>query len=131
MLLKPALGVFVVFSVVVLVMTASACISPNSFQYDASTYGTTTGSGVGGTITARDIFQTQCYACHSPGGSFPDLTVNDQVLVGQGLVTPGDPSSSYLILKVEGLSGSIMPKAPYSPLSNAQIQVLKDWVNTL
>ena len=116
---------FPIVQFVVLAVSLSSCVSPNTFQKDALIYGAESGG------LYRKILRTNCYKCHSPDQTSPDLTVDDSTLVMNGLVFAGDPDHSPLILKVQGLSGTIMPKAPYPPLSNDEIAILKTWISGL
>ncbi|MBN2365399.1 MAG: hypothetical protein EH225_05455 [Calditrichaeota bacterium] len=46
-------------------------------------------------------------------------------------VDPGEPDSSYLVLKVEGASGIIGQRMPIggNPLSAEQINLIREWIN--
>ena len=100
----------------------SACVTPNTYQNDASIYGAVAGGQY------RSILQKKCYPCHSSGQTFPDLSVDDATLVLNGIVFAKDPNHSPLILRVLGLSGTLMPKPPYTPLSDQEIAILKAWI---
>jgi hypothetical protein len=100
----------------------------------------------------RDIFlgtdstgRLRCAQCHNPTGSGfrstgLDLTSDAaySLLVGvasrqrPGImrVTPGDPDNSYLIHKIEGLSGISGVRMPQQPpyLSDGQIAIIKRWI---
>jgi hypothetical protein len=89
----------------------------------------------------QPIFTGRCVSCHSGGGaprglrldsqnSFANLVnVNSDEVPSLKRVKPSDPDNSYLVHKVEGTAsvGSRMP-LNQSPLSSAQISLIRDWI---
>lgn len=70
-------------------------------------------------------------------GKTSGLTINVQAVEAPMLrIKPGDPNHSYLIAKVEGRqhdvggSGEQMPLG-FTPLSSAEIKLLRDWITSL
>lgn len=91
----------------------------------------------------REIFTPRCAGCHTGAGRFlpaaQNLTDGNSYasLVGvpsierpdEIRVVPGDPASSYLIKKLEGvgISGARMPFNG-TPLTDGQILVIRRWI---
>lgn len=94
----------------------------------------------------KEILDEWCTSCHSGGGnpatdpSEVDLDVPltslvgiSSVATGKPLVVPGDPSASYLLLKMtggEGMDGDLMPLGD-DPLPPEQLQLVADWISSL
>jgi mono/diheme cytochrome c family protein len=85
------------------------------------------------------ILDASCVSCHPGTGTFPDLETdlcNDLVNVESlsydpdFLVVPGSAEDSVLWHKIEGTTGfgGTMPVGG-DPLSQAQRDVVKDWIN--
>lgn len=102
-----------------------------------------TGSAVGFSSQVQPILTESCTGSGCHGGRMPaeglDLTAVNayDALVGVAAtqcserqrVAPGKPGSSYLINKLLGMdlcSGTRMPKG--SPLGQAEIQIIMDWI---
>ena len=89
----------------------------------------------------QEIFQSNCYGCHSTGGTFPDLSVDICAsLVGVTsqqtdlfLIAEGDAENSYLFNKLNATAGevggvdSVMPLS--GPLGEAELTAIKNWIN--
>ncbi len=88
------------------------------------------------------VFSAICVACHS--GSLPPQGLNLSAanapsIIGRAstevpslaLIAPGDPATSYLILKVQGAPGILGVRMPYGGpyLNAAVIQAMSDWVS--
>jgi hypothetical protein len=88
-----------------------------------------------------------CVSCHTNVGHAPSGGLNlthdvayDQIVNGPSkerpasmYVVPGDPDSSYLVHKVEGLPDIIGRRMPFSGppyLTDGQILILKRWITT-
>jgi hypothetical protein len=88
-----------------------------------------------------------CVSCHTNVGHAPSGGLNlahdvayDQIVNVAArerpalmYVTPGDPDSSYLVQKLEGLTGIIGKRMPFSGppyLTDGQILILKRWIAT-
>ena len=104
------------------------------------------------TSIQRDIFNAPdsagrpaCTQCHSPGGlaagtgliliegaAYGNLVNRPSRLrPGETLVIPGDPSTSYLVRKLEGgpnINGVRMPFAGGPYLTGGQIAVIRRWI---
>lgn len=95
------------------------------------------------------IFSQKCALADCHGGPNPrqgmslepgktyQSTINVQAVEAQmARIKPGDPDKSYLIAKVEGKqhevggSGERMPLG-FSPLSSAEIKLIRDWIVAL
>ena len=94
-------------------------------------------------VIQRQIFTPQCsLACHTGTAASAGLSLSAgesySMIVNQpsqqirsiALVSPGDPSRSYLVRKIEGSSsivGALMPKlAP--PLDEEAIAAIRQWI---
>jgi mono/diheme cytochrome c family protein len=77
------------------------------------------------------IFQASCTICHGTLGGWTATSYSSVMTTGNGgpVVIPGDAANSLLVQKLKGTqqNGSIMP--PTGKLSDAQIQVIIDWIN--
>ena len=102
----------------------------------------------------RDIFESAdsagrvaCIGCHSSTGRTPSggLDLNHDVAYEQLVnrasrgkpaairVVPGDPDASYLVQKLEGASGIVGRRMPFSGapfLTDGQILILRRWIAT-
>ena len=156
----------VVLSGSVLLSVALALVSACSSSTDSTlpTTGTKDAGSSGAVADARNpypsfkddvvpIIQMSCAltACHSskesnlgiflgydPVQLYAELKKSSPTAAGVPFVVPGDPSTSYLILKLEGMQqteaakcpnmtcGTVMP--PDAPLPDAKIKVFKDWI---
>lgn len=87
-----------------------------------------------------NIFEVYCTDCHTAAGIAPFLQLESQEascanLVGKTsalsppllLVAPGDPDSSVIVQRIEGI---IQPQMPLDkpPLEAANRQAIKDWI---
>ena len=93
-------------------------------RLDASSFNIGNGSAL--ELNAISILQTHCTACHGGGnasGGVSNIT-NVSSLLQAGLISPGQPAQSPLILAVE--SGA-MPLG--GSLASQDIQTLIDWVS--
>ncbi len=91
-----------------------------------------------------DIFTPVCSVCHtgagaslpgsqnlSAGHSFTSVVnVNSIEVPSMKRIVPGDPDSSYLVLKIQGSPGIVGVQMPASggPLTQAQIDEVRSWV---
>ncbi len=132
----------------------------HSHESDTESHETETGSETDGTDTAapsvdydadiQPIWTASC-SCHISGGdgtmSAPYLTLNDGMsldelvavdstqLAGMARVTAGDPSNSYLWLKLNNIhldaggSGNVMP--PAGMLAQDDLDKIEAWINSL
>jgi hypothetical protein len=120
----------------------------NSNGQPIGSSGGSSGSGSTGPFTAdfesiqENVFTPICSPCHSganaPHGLMLDAAHSYTDLVGVASVEvptfervkPGDPNSSYVILKLEGstlISGGQMPLGE-TPLSQSVIDVIAQWI---
>jgi cysteine-rich repeat protein len=91
----------------------------------------------------ENIFTPICSVCHFPGGVGPMPLHNEAAsydsLVNAGFsftctvprVDPGNPDGSCLVLKIEGsglVSGNRMPPPPLAPLSQEEIDAIRQWI---
>lgn len=88
------------------------------------------------------IFTPICTQCHAgasaplgfsleAGVSFSNLIdVTSVEVPGLMRVNPGQPDSSYIVLKVEGAPGIVGGRMPLGlpPLSSEEIQAIRDWI---
>ncbi len=101
--------------------------------------GDTGAAGDGWCAVQQVIDAYACTACHSSGGSSPDLATDpygalvDQAsayYAGRTLVIPGDPDNSFLLAKIAGTQaadeGTRMP--PSGSVSDAEVQAVRDWI---
>lgn len=91
-----------------------------------------------------DIFTPICSVCHTgtgaslpgsqnltAGHSFANLvSVNSIEVPTMKRIVPGDPDSSYLVLKIQGSPGIVGVQMPASggPLTQAQVDEVRAWV---
>jgi menaquinol-cytochrome c reductase cytochrome b/c subunit len=77
------------------------------------------------------ILQASCTVCHGTMGGWTATSYSSVMTSGDGgpVVIPGDAVNSLLVQKLKGTqqNGSVMP--PTGKLSDAQIQVIIDWIN--
>ena len=81
------------------------------------------------------------FLAYDPVQLYAELKKTSPTAVGAPFVVPGDPSTSYVILKLEGMQatemakcangptmtcGTVMP--PDAPLPETTIKVFKDWI---
>ncbi len=130
-----------------LLLSAAGCAG-NGQGLDKNGQPISDGGGGGGTITADfqsiqdNVFTPICSKCHvgasAPEGLQLDAGHSYNLLVGVASVeqsnlqrvAPGDPDSSYMIHKIEGLpgiSGGRMPLGE-SPLPQATIDAIRQWI---
>lgn len=91
----------------------------------------------------KNVFGRICINCHFPGGPGPmpldseqasfDNLVNAPSVEIPGVfrVVPGDPASSYLVAKIQGLPGIVgdpMPPPPERRLTPQEIQAIIGWI---
>ena len=101
-----------------------------------------TGAEIAPSLTAvqGEVFTPSCAfsTCHAaPGASGLVLeegsswgalvNVESAAQPGSILVIPGDADGSYLIARLRGDSGDLMP--PNSPLEAERLQLVVDWIN--
>jgi mono/diheme cytochrome c family protein len=81
------------------------------------------------TADAQPILQASCVACHGSSGGWDASTYDSTINSGNSgpAVVPGDADTSNFIKRLLG-DGPLMP--PGSALSDDQINLLIDWVNT-
>lgn len=93
---------------------------------------------------ANDVFAKRCAPCHVGGSALGGLDLSDDegllerlsaastALPSMPLVTPGDPSRSYLWHKVSGthldVGGSGTPMPPGGDLSNDDTTLIRQWI---
>ena len=98
----------------------------------------------GYSATVRPVLNATCAAAGCHGGSTPQqgLILSSRnsyaSIVGRPsteevhllLVEPGDPTNSYLLLKVQGASSIVGARMPLGghPLSPDQISAIRDWI---
>jgi Bacterial Ig-like domain len=129
------------------VSTFTACVA--SCGGGGGSYGGGGGGGGGGGTPLQpnfasiqaNVFTPICTACHigatAPQGLRLDSANSYALLVGVASqeqpslqrVTPGDPSNSYLIKKLEGTAG-VGGRMPLGgpPLAQADIDVIRQWI---
>ncbi len=95
--------------------------------------------------TTDSAGRTACVVCHSATGRSPSgglnldhaaayaslVNVPSQRKAGAIRVIPGDPDSSYLVHKVEGLPDIVGRRMPFNGppyLTDGQITILKRWI---
>jgi hypothetical protein len=71
------------------------------------------------------ILQSKCFSCHSYSGY-----TTDQQWIDAGLVTRGSFDTSTLKSVLKNYGG-LMPKDPISALTDAEVEVLRGWINGL
>ncbi|RYZ93616.1 MAG: DUF1588 domain-containing protein [Proteobacteria bacterium] len=86
---------------------------------------------------ARKVLELRCVSCHSPNGSAAQSKMNfksESEFIGAGLISPGSPESSKLLLRLRGYAHA--PKALANMPSDRQlpvseIQKLVRWINEI
>lgn len=79
------------------------------------------------------IFDERCTVCHSGAAAALGLRLDsyEHVMAGSedgAVVAPGDPDGSELVRRLEGASLPRMPLTGPPFLDEAQIQVVRDWI---
>jgi len=91
------------------------------------------------------VFQSRCAGCHQPDGfasqsgidvdlrteaPFEGLFADAMSAAGRKLIVPGDPDASFLFEKVSQTDPSAGERMPLfgAPLSDEQIELLRDWI---
>ncbi len=89
---------------------------------------TTTGGAPTFTTDVLPIFQAKCTVCHGTMGGWTASSYSSVMTTGTHgqVVKPGDSTNSLLVQKLQGTQ-SLMP--PSGKLSDAEIQVIIDWIN--
>jgi serine/threonine-protein kinase len=80
---------------------------------------------------AREILKQNCFACHAdkPDEVEADLNLLDRAALEKGkIVVPGKPDASLLVKRITSTRRPMPPK-PKTPLSPADVEVLKDWIS--
>ena len=85
---------------------------------------------------ARDvqpILKARCLSCHNPERHEAGLSVATRAALLKGgasgpALVPGSSRDSLLIQRITGFSAPVMPFAS-EPLTEAQIETLRDWVD--
>ena len=76
------------------------------------------------------IFESKCAACHGTMGAWNAASYSSVMTTGAHgpVVIPGDPTNSLLVQKLQGTQqiGVLMP--PAGKLSDAEIQIIIDWI---
>ena len=65
--------------------------------------------------------------CHGDS-TFKKMKLTSYDALMKGGIKAGDPSNSKLYNKIKSLGDDIMPKKPYSELSEKQIQLIYVWI---
>jgi hypothetical protein len=89
-------------------------------------------SGVSYSHQVQPLFDQACNAsgCHDSGTHQSDLVLTDYghaVLTVPGVVVPGKPDASTLVLRIQGSVGVRMPPGAY-PLNQNQIDGIRTWI---
>ncbi len=80
------------------------------------------------------ILKDNCVLCHTGPEAQEQLDLNSYASLMKGgehgaVVIPGDPENSLVVKAIRGAKGTDkMPPAPNEPLTDAQIQVIVDWI---
>jgi hypothetical protein len=81
---------------------------------------------------AAMILKSQCLSCHGPDKAEGELRIDSRDALIQGgslgtTIDPSNPEQSLLLQVIEGkLAGLEMP--PKNPLSQSEIQLIRDWI---
>lgn len=85
------------------------------------------------TTNALKILEENCFGCHGANGvalgGLSNIT-DKNLLINSGMIIPGQPDQSPLLRRLSD-QGNPMPPRPAPPLSNQQIQALRNWVVAL
>jgi hypothetical protein len=77
------------------------------------------------------IFQSKCSACHGTTALGGWNASSYQTVMESGdhapVILPHDATNSLLVKRISGSQGTIMP--PAGKLSDAEIQIITDWIN--
>lgn len=123
-----------------LAMVSAACGSSSPTAPTNNTPAAPTFSAV-----QAQIFDTTCASCHTDVGRNPAgglnlksgaayaalVNVQSTGQPGSVRVIPGNPGGSYLVQKIEGaagIAGLRMPRNGPPFLSDAQIKMVRDWI---
>lgn len=109
----------------ILFFLASCGQDYNSNSNDASIYedsGITPGSNL---YNAYSVMKTKCFMCHGDWKNYK----TSQDWIDHGLIVSGAPTNSDIYNSLIQNGGG-MPKSPYSPLTSAEVETLRTWINT-
>jgi len=135
----------VIMRVIVLPLIASAMMLLAGCSSDDES--PPTGNGNPPTLSGhvQPILTSSCAVagCHDSGtesgglvleagsayGELVDVDAETSLGAGKKRVVPGDAAMSHLVERLEASGIDRMPRSPMAPLSAAQIQTIKDWIN--
>jgi uncharacterized membrane protein len=100
----------------------------NSSSYDASTYGSASGSAK--FLAAKQIITASCANCHTRASHQAWAGMSEQEFITQGLVTVGNLSGSTLYTKILGNRTTTAGNMPDggTPLTSSEITTIEDWI---
>jgi hypothetical protein len=80
------------------------------------------------------VLEKKCFQCHGAALKMANLDLRTREAMMKGgdkgpALTPGKADDSLLVHRVTGKVEPRMPMAPVPPLTEAEIAVLKDWIN--
>lgn len=86
---------------------------------------------------ARDIepvLKARCYSCHGDTQQAGGLRLDSRASLlrggsGGAAITPGNAAKSTLLSRLTGQDGKPRMPLGFAPLSDAQIQLFRDWIN--
>jgi mono/diheme cytochrome c family protein len=101
-------------------------------QYVRGLGGMTTSATPSFTVDVLPIFLVKCTGCHGTMGGWEASNYTGVMTTGahNPVVIPGNALNSLLVQKIQGTQqiGSLMP--PSGKLSDTEIQIIIDWINT-
>lgn len=112
------------------VQTPTPVVTPSSNT--ASTTATPIASSPSFEEQILPLFQSKCAACHASSikfGGWDGSTYKSVMATGTNspVIKPGDAAGSFLVQKILGMQGKIMP--PSGPLSNEEILLIMNWIS--
>lgn len=83
----------------------------------------------------QPIFARHCVGCHQPAKQQGDYEMTHFASLlaggetGEAAIVPGKPGDSYLLDQIKVIDGHAeMPKAPFDPLSEIEIDRIRNWI---
>lgn len=100
----------------------------NSSTYDATTYGSATGSAQ--FLAAQAIIKENCASCHTRPSHQAWAGLSEADYISQGLVKAGSLTGSMLYTKILGNSTGIAGNMPDggTPLTADQLTTIETWI---
>src|SRR5689334_17732760 len=84
---------------------------------------------------AVSVLKQKCLQCHGDALQMSNLSLATREAMLKGgdkgpAIVPGDAEKSRLFRRVSGLESPKMPMAPMAPLTQREIGILKNWIES-